>query len=646
MVEYRKVIAVCGVWLHEEKEYSFISELNRICLDKGYVAMAFNFSIDSMNVEEDIMREKKLMELMEHLDCAAVIVMGETIKSDIMVDFIKKTVKVMGVPAFALERHIDGLINISQEFGEGFKNIVKHVVEHHGCRKVDMIAGIKDNEFSEDRIRAYKEVLEENGIPFEEKRLKYGEFWDIPARNATRQFLEESGVPDAIVCANDSMAIACCATLREEGLRVPEDVLVTGFDGIGSGKINYPSISTVEPDNESEILLIFDIVEKLEKGEPVDTDSTYHVHYRVKVNQSCGCGKNDDKQTIDTLGSLAMSLNDRKWHMMALNKLLLYSNEMKRLSDMTPFLADCVGLWSQNLYFVAIYEQFVAGSDNDGSTVAYVPEDSCVTMMRFQDFKNIEDPTPFKEEIIMPDMKEIFRKDKNYDMLMVRLVQTQSALYGYVLEGFRNVDERCLRRCEEFGLFLSTAISAVLKNRKLIQLNDKLRLINKEMERVSVLDYLTELYNRRGFYDELYKLVNSPDNNGKYLTFFSIDMDGLKQINDTYGHNEGDFALKTLAAAIKNFAVRNGICARYGGDEFVSAIITEQETAFTADIVRQRFDATFKKSKELAAKPFVISASVGGRCGLINEDLNLEELMRLADEEMYKDKMARRKERK
>jgi diguanylate cyclase (GGDEF)-like protein len=166
------------------------------------------------------------------------------------------------------------------------------------------------------------------------------------------------------------------------------------------------------------------------------------------------------------------------------------------------------------------------------------------------------------------------------------------------------------------------------------------------MERVSVLDYLTELYNRRGFYDELYKLVNSPDNNGKYLTFFSIDMDGLKQINDTYGHNEGDFALKTLAAAIKNFAVRNGICARYGGDEFVSAIITEQETAFTADIVRQRFDATFKKSRELATKPFVISASVGGRCGLINEDLNLEELMRLADEEMYKDKMARRKERK
>jgi diguanylate cyclase (GGDEF)-like protein len=229
---------------------------------------------------------------------------------------------------------------------------------------------------------------------------------------------------------------------------------------------------------------------------------------------------------------------------------------------------------------------------------------------------------------------------------MIRLLHTKSALYGYLIEGFRNADERCMRRCEEFGLFLSTTIGAVLKNQKLIQLNEKLKQINREMEKVSILDYLTELYNRRGFYDELYKLVHSEDNKGKYLTFFSVDMDGLKIINDSYGHNEGDFALKTLAVAIRNFAVRNGICARYGGDEFVCAIITEQATSFTADVVRQRFQATFDKSRELAEKPFTISASIGCRCALIDKTLNLEELMRLADEDMYIDKQSRRKERK
>ena len=114
MSDYRKVIAVCGVWLSEEKEYNFISELNRICRDRGYVVIAFNFSVDSLDVEEDIMQEKKLMELMGHMDLAAVIILGETIKNDMMIDFIMKTVNYKKVPAFSLELPIEGCIRISQ----------------------------------------------------------------------------------------------------------------------------------------------------------------------------------------------------------------------------------------------------------------------------------------------------------------------------------------------------------------------------------------------------------------------------------------------------------------------------------------------------------------------------------------------------
>ena len=646
MSDYRKVIAVCGVWLSEEKEYNFISELNRICRDRGYVVIAFNFSVDSLDVEEDIMQEKKLMELMGHMDLAAVIILGETIKNDMMIDFIMKTVNYKKVPAFSLELPIEGCIQISQRFGEGFKNIVRHVINHHGCRKVNMIAGVKDNAFSLDRVEAYKEVLAENGIPFEEKRLKYGEFWDRPARIATEQFLDEDPeLPDAIVCANDAMAIACCAVLRERGYNVPDDIIVTGFDGISSGKVNYPAISTVEPDNESEVLLIFDILDKLESGEDIDKGNIKYVNYKVRESHSCGCGNKDNRETIERMSAMGQAMNEQKWQMMAMNKLLLYSNEIKNLFDLNSLLEESIGLWSQNLYFISVYEQFMKNDIDDGEPL-FVTDDSCIPLLRYQDFTNMSDKTPFKEELIMPDLQEVFRFDSGYDMFMIRLLHTKSALYGYLLEGFRGVDERCMRRCEEFGLFLSTSINTILKNQKLTKLNERLRRINREIERVSILDYLTELYNRRGFYDELYKMVESSDNKGKYLTFFSIDMDGLKTINDNYGHNEGDFALKTLASAIKHFAVRNGICARYGGDEFVCAILTEMATSFTADLVRQRFKTTFDKSRELAEKPFTISASIGCRCALIDKTLNLEELMRLADEDMYIDKQSRRKERK
>ena len=337
MSEYRKVIAICGTWLYEEKEFGFVTELIRKCREKGYITVAFNFSIDSMNLSNDVICEKKSMDLMSFLKCDAVIIMGETIKSERMMDNILKTVQGMKVPVFAMEKHIDGCINIAMKFGSGFKDIVRHVVEYHGCRKVNMIAGVRDNEFSEDRIRAYKEVLAENGIPFEEKRLAYGEFWDRPTRTAMAQFLAEDELPEAIVCANDAMAMTACSVLREKGFRVPEDVIVTGFDGINSAKINIPSISTVVPDSQGELEILFDLLEKLQRGEEVDAQTTRYVEFKINPSRSCGCGKQNDYLNVNILST---ALNDLKWHMYSLNKLLLSSSDMDDMKTLRPLINE------------------------------------------------------------------------------------------------------------------------------------------------------------------------------------------------------------------------------------------------------------------------------------------------------------------
>lgn len=644
MSDYRKVIAICGTWLYEEKEYGFVSELNRMCREKGYIAVAFNFSIDSMNVVDDVMLEKKLMDLMKYLKCDAVIVMGETIKSERMLDCIMKTVNTMQVPVFAMEKHMDGCINIAMKFGEGFKNIVRHVIREHGCKKVNMIAGVRDNEFSDDRIKAYKEVLAENNLPFEEKRLTYGDFWDRPARACTESFLQDSELPDAIVCANDSMAIAACNVLLEHGLKVPEDVIVTGFDGIISGNVNTPSISTVAPDNRGELEILFDLLEKISRGENPDLTVARYVDFKIEPKQSCGCHSKNDSEAVNILST---SLSDQKWHMAALNKLLLSANDMDKIGDLPPLLGECLGLWLQNFYFISIYQKYLEEGIQPQPENSYdMPENSnCYTLLRVQDYTNMTDNAIYAEKELMPGIQELFRFDSGYEMLMIRLLHTKLDTYGYLIEGFRSVDERAMRRCEEFGLFLSTTLNTIIKNHKLLLLNERLRQINKEMEQASIRDYLTDLYNRRGFYEELYKQFRAPENQHRYLTYFSIDMDGLKKINDTYGHNEGDFALQALAGAIRNFAMRNGICARYGGDEFVCAIVTDQPIRLTPDTVRERFQFVFEKNEELKQKPYSVSASVGLRCAEIVPTLNLDNLMRDADEDMYFDKKNRKKNR-
>ena len=648
MGDYRKVIAICGTWLYEEKEYGFVSELNRMCRKKGYIPFAFNFSIDSMNIVDDVIRENKLMDLMGNLNCAAVIIMGETIKSERMLDSILKTVTAMQVPVFAMEKHIDGCINVAMRYGEGFKNIVRHVIDFHGCRKVNMIAGVRDNDFSDDRIRAYKEVLAEHGIPFEEKRLAYGEFWDRPARDSMEAFLQDEELPEAVVCANDSMAIAACDVIKEHGLRVPEDIIVTGFDGIFSAKVNTPTIATVAPDNASEIEYIFSLLENkrqlkkmLNKGDAMEPK---YIEFKICPAGSCGCHKERDNEISNLL---TLSLSDQKWHMATMNKLLLSANDKDQLTDLPPILKESVHLWMQNFYFIAVHNNLVDGSYHEDADNPYAEntDTTYYNLFRLEHAIDLARGDVFDESVLIPGMRKLFHKDSGYEMFMVKLLYTKSNLYGYLIEGFQTLDERAMRRCEEYGLFLSTTLDSVIKNNKLMLLNKRLRQINKEIQNASIRDYLTDLYNRRGFYDELYKLVRDFENRDRYLTFFSIDMDGLKIINDTYGHNEGDFSLKALASAIRHFALRNGICARYGGDEFVCAIITDLPTKFNPEIVRGRFQSVFDKNKELMAKPYTISASIGCRCAQINDALNLDELMRIADEDMYIDKQSRRKSR-
>ena len=189
-------------------------------------------------------------------------------------------------------------------------------------------------------------------------------------------------------------------------------------------------------------------------------------------------------------------------------------------------------------------------------------------------------------------------------------------------------------------MFVGTGINIILKNRKLTWLNAQLKEANEVMERASTRDYLTQIYNRRGFYDALNTLIRDESNRGRVLTIFSIDMDRLKYINDHFGHLEGDYAICALAGAVKEFASENGICARFGGDEFACAMISVGEMAMEAEEVRRKL--LLHIGAHVKPKPYKITASVGSCGQIIGSGLDIDRMMTEADSRMYEDKEARR----
>ena len=116
----------------------------------------------------------------------------------------------------------------------------------------------------------------------------------------------------------------------------------------------------------------------------------------------------------------------------------------------------------------------------------------------------------------------------------------------------------------------------------------------------------------------------------------SIDLNGLKPINDTYGHADGDIAISTVAKALMTAARQNDVCARFGGDEFIVAgsLSSEAEAdQYIKDV--QSFLDDFNAS---SGKPYDVSASFGLVSAVPNESITLDEFIGQADEKMYAEK--------
>ena len=622
MGEKREIIAIVGCRIYEEKEYAFITELLRQCEGSDYMVAAFNMSVDPMSTMDEYKNEMRLIGLLEKLNCAAVVILGETINDDTMRDILGRAMTKKGVPVFSLERKMEGCIQIAMDYGNGFKNMVLHVLRDHHVKRPAMMAGLKGNHFSETRIQAFREAMDECGMTFDEQLLKYGDFWEVPAAVAADEYLAMEERPDAVICANDTMAIVTCRRFAEAGVRIPEDVIVTGFDGIMSGRLNFPAISTVAPDYETECRIILDTVKAHHRGETIDTSDRL-IEFKVVPNLSCGCPAPDENTAERLSNVLAEATTDQKWHIFSMNRLLFEATDKDELYTASYILRDAVGMWP---------------GEPEGE-----PGTRCVSVLNYRKGEHGRIGTFFDESELVPDLDDLLAKDSGINLLLIRLVRTSAEVYGYIIEGFDHPVERDMRRCEELGMFVGTGFNIILKNRKLTWLNARLKEANEVMEKASTIDYLTGIYNRRGFFEALNSLVKDEANRGRVLTIFSIDMDRLKYINDHFGHLEGDYAISTLAAAVREFTSQNGICARFGGDEFACAMLSVGEMTLDADGVRKRLmDHICGQSKP---KPYPITASIGSCGELIGPGVDIDRMMSEADRRMYEDKEARRQVR-
>lgn len=148
-------------------------------------------------------------------------------------------------PIISIRELLVGANNLLVDNGSCMEGLIDHFVKEHGMKKLCFMTGPKDHWDAQERLLCFKRKMDEYGLSYGEHQIFYGDFWKNKGKEACDWFLAEGEPqPEGIICANDYMATAVASELIRRGYRIPQDIAVSGYDGMRSTLSFTPCITT------------------------------------------------------------------------------------------------------------------------------------------------------------------------------------------------------------------------------------------------------------------------------------------------------------------------------------------------------------------------------------------------------------------
>jgi DNA-binding LacI/PurR family transcriptional regulator/signal transduction histidine kinase len=192
------------------------------------------------------------------------------------------------LPIVCLGKEIPGVTAILVDNEKGMRDAVAHLIEKHACRNIAFIRGPEGNFEAEVRYRAYVAVLSEHGILPDPSLVAPGNFLHAAGADAIRLLLDERKVCfEAVVAANDDMALGALEALQARGIHVPQQVAIAGFDDITNAKATTPSLTTVWQPLYGQVKQAAEELFALWAG--LHAPECVFLSTELFVRQSCGC---------------------------------------------------------------------------------------------------------------------------------------------------------------------------------------------------------------------------------------------------------------------------------------------------------------------------------------------------------------------
>ncbi len=550
------------------------------------------------------------------------ILVKDTIQNEKVLVEITKFIRMSGIPTVCIDSGIEGASHFFVDNREAMREVVEHFVTVHHIKKFCYLSGPVQNPESIERLHGVWDVVEKYDLPFTEENIFYGNFWVDSGREfVKRLLLTARKLPEAIICANDDMALGAYLELTENGIEVGKQILLSGFDHTSDSSNLTPSISTVEKPQEK---IGYEACRKL-----AEEDGTTIRKFNVKYHftGSCGC-PNHRKRNLSEVQIRNVKEKVEVVNMAEINRNMVSDlNDCDNLEDFCECLKRYIIQTDFSFFYLCLCEdseleemEYVRKTLKTYSKQVYIP----VAYER----GNFSQHGLFESGQLLP---ACYLKNTDKCMSIVAPLHFRQNCIGYCVMGGSKLPMNNTQ-FQNWIMNISNALESIRKQSELKQLLERLN-------KVWMFDNLTGVYNRAGFLHFADKILEECKRQQGSIGILFVDVNKLKTVNDNYGHEEGDFYIRTVAECMKQLKQDSQLLMRYGGDEFVVMGKLENSTEF--DDLCNGLNDRLSAYRQQHQKEYQMSVSIGFQAVPVTEDFKLNLLMEEADKEMYKMKKRR-----
>ena len=496
----------------------------------------------------------------------------------------------------------------------GFAAITEHLIHRHGLTDLVCLTGFKGHSTAEQRALGFRDAMEAAGQTVTDDRIIYGDYWYDSARALANEFISgKRPMPQGVVCGNDPMAKELIHTLLCNGIRVPEDIMVTGYDAsLTEVQSLIPLTSYVRKNFRLGAQGVAKLYQMM-TGESCELTQTERIE--VINGNSCTCGMD-----IDYL-SHQIQVEERQEHFrtmfrtsnmgISLTRQETLDTCMEAVRNFIYLIREC------REYYLCLCEDWEGGGalENPGEYRREGYSQHMLMKIMYNSHENSIVTKPFPAVKMLPQLHEEREKPMAYFFSPLhhgdRIFGISALSFGERLDTYDQV------YCEW--------INAVNTALEYVRMQTYLKRFNNRIYLSSIRDALTGLYNHEGYRKFARECFEAAKNEHRRFLLLFASFDALRQVNETYGHSEGDSAVTVLASAMNNSCTTYERCARIEDAEF--SIIGYQD--YEEDACQRMIYAIsgyLEHYNQSSLKPYKINASFGYFCDYIGPNTTLEEI--------------------